>query len=276
MGKDAKRIVSVIIVLILIVGAFVVGNSADFNILSALGFPSKTRSHIAETIPDTEPHTAEEVVEVESVVPFDEEGYGTIEIVQQKVPYVVEVDFTPVLLDEAQFEKKLIIMTQRASAAEIANKPGLWNIPVFKQTKAIIFHGEGTFSIDMSSLSSSDFVIDNDKKTITIFIPKPQLSVKLLPNETEFFDSSNGVLRFGEMQITPEAMTTLESEGIAKITETLEADTNTWETARKFAKLSVKEIYEPLVMAQVNAAVQNADDEFAIPAYYTISVEIRG
>ena len=43
------------------------------------------------------------------MVPFDEEGYGAIELEQQKVPYVVEVDFTPVLLGEAQLEKKLII-----------------------------------------------------------------------------------------------------------------------------------------------------------------------
>ena len=77
------------------------------------------------------------------------------------------------------------------------------------------------------------------------------------------------------MQITPETMTTLQTQGIARITDTLESDTNTWETAERFAKLSVKEIYEPLVLAQVDAAVQNADDEFAIPAYYTIIVEVR-
>ena len=149
------------------------------------------------------------------------------------------------------------------------------SLPVFKQTKAIIFHGEGTYFVDLSSLSSNDFVIDNDKRTITIYIPKPELSVKLLPDETEFFDSSNGTLRFGEMEITPETMTTLETQGIERITETLKSDAIAWETAEKFAKMSVKEIYEPLVVAQVDAAVKNAADEYAIPAYYTIFVEIR-
>ncbi len=271
MSKAAKSIASVIIVVVLIFGAFVAGDYFDFNISSILGLST----HTPEPIPDTEPHTAEDVIDVEVVVPFDEEGNGAIEVAQQKVPYVVEVDFTPVLLGEAQFEKKLMIMTQKASASEVAKKPGLWGFAAFKQTKAIIFHGEGTYSVDLSSLSKNDFVIDNEGRTITIYIPKPQLSVKLLPDETEFFDSSNGVLRFGEMQITPEAMTTLETEGVARITETLESDANTWETAEKFAKLSVKEIYEPLVTAQVDAAVQNAEDEFAIPAYYTIIVEIR-
>lgn len=273
MNKAIKKSVSVLVALLLIGGAFLAGNQFDRNVLSMLGFTSNL--HTVESVPDTEPHTAEDVVTVETVVPFDEEGNGSVALTQQKVPYVVEVDFAPVLLKEAQFEKKLIIMTQKAQAPEVAEKPGLWGVPAFKQTKAMLFHGEVTYFVDLSSLSDSDFVIDNEEKTITIHIPKPQFSVKLLPEETEFFDASNGVLRFGEMQLAPEMLTTLETQGIARITETLENDSNTWETAQKFAKLSVKEIYEPLVAAQVDAAVKSAADEFAIPARYTIAVEIK-
>ena len=273
MGKTLKKYLILIIILLLIVGAFIAGDYFNLNLSSLLGL--KSDSHTAEPLPDTESHTADQVVEVETTVPFDEEGYGTIEIEQQKVPYVVEVDFTPVLLDEAHLEKKLIVMSQKATTSETAKKAGLFSLPVFKQTKAIIFHGEGTYSVDLSSLTSSDFVVDNEKRTITVYIPMPELTVKLLPEETEFFDSANGTLRFGEMEITPETMTTLESQGIARITETLEADKNTWDMAEKFAKLSVKELYEPLVTAQVDAAVQAADDEYAMPAYYSIIVEIK-
>ncbi len=124
-------------------------------------------------------------------------------------------------------------------------------------------------------MTNSDFEVDNENRIITIYIPEPELTVKLLPEETEFFDSANGALRFGEMEITPETMTTLQIQGIARITDSLESDTGTRETAERFAKLSVKEIYEPLVIAQVDAAIQDADDEYAIPAYYTINVEIR-
>ena len=184
--------------------------------------------------------------------------------------------YGPTLLQEAQHEQKLIIMTRKASVPVVAQNDGLWKLPVFKQTKAIIFYGEGEFFVDLSSLSNDDFVIDNQEKTITIYIPKPQFSIKLLPDETEFFDSSNGILRFGEMRIAPETMMTLESEGIDKLTEAMEADSSTWEAAERFAKLSVKELYEPLIKAQVDAAVQNAEDEFAIPPQYTINVEIRG
>ena len=272
MGKLLKTFFTLLMIL-LVLGAFIAGDYFDLNISSILGLSPKT--HTVETIPDTEPHTAEEVVEVKTVVPIDESGSGSAEIVQQKVPYVLDVDFAPILLKEAHLEKKLIVMTQKATASEIAKKDGLFRLPVFKQTKAIIFHGEGTYYVDLSSLSKNDFVIDKENKSITIIIPKPQLTVKLLSNETEFFDASNGSLRFGEMEITPELMTTLETQGIARITEVLESDEKAWDTAVKFAKLSVKEIYEPLVAAQIDAALKNAADEYAIPAYYTIIVEIK-
>jgi hypothetical protein len=166
-------------------------------------------------------------------------------------------------------------MTQKATAPQIAKKDGLWSLAVFKQTKAILFHGEGTYYVDLSSLSSKDFVIEDDKRNITIDIPKPQLSVKILPEETEFFDSSNGMLRFGEMKITPELMATLEAQGIERITEILESDSNVLDTAIRLAKLSVKEIYEPLIKAEIDNAVKRAADEYAVPAYYTITVNIK-
>lgn len=273
MKINVKKVTSSILVCLLIMGAFIIGNSLKLNILSLLGLSSPHQE--VEQIPESEPHTAEEVVTVETVVPIDDEGHGTIIMEQQQVPYPVTVDFDPVIQGEAYQQKILTIMTQKASAPAIAKKDGLWSIPVFKQTKAIIFHGEGTYSVDLSLLSADDFEIDDDEKIITIKIPKPVLSVKLLPDETEFFDSSNGMLRFGEMQITPEYMTQLESQGIERITETLMEDTIIQETANKFAKLSVKEIYEPIIKAQIDEAVENANDEFAIPVYYTINVEIK-
>ncbi len=252
MVKNKKRSgLGIFLFLLFVAIALFAGD--HFNILSIIGAPG---------------HTAQEVVDVNT-------ENGTTVIAQKHVPYVLEVDFSPALLQEAQHEQKLIIMTRKASVPVVAKKEGLWKLPVFKQTKAIIFYGEGTFFVDLSSLSNNDFIIDNEKKAITINIPKPQLSVKLLPDETEFFDSSNGILRFGEMQIAPETMMTMESEGIDRLTETLEADSNTWEAAERFAKLSVKELYEPFIKAQVDAAVQNAADEYAIPPQYTITVEIR-
>ena len=253
MVKNKKRSgLGIFLFLLFVAIALFAGD--HFNILSIIGAPG---------------HTAQEVVDVNT-------ENGTTVIAQKHVPYVLEVDFGPSLLQEAQHEQKLIIMTRKASVPVVATNEGLWSLPVFKQTKAIIFYGEGTFFVDLSALSTDDFVVDDQEKTITIYIPKPQFSVNLLQEDTEFFDASNGILRFGEMRITPEAMNTLELEGKDKLTKALEEDANTWESAERFAKLSVKEIYEPFIKAQVDAAVQDAADEYAIPPQYTITVEIRG
>ena len=271
MNRILKKVLIAIAVLCFAVGVFVAGYYLGPFVLR-LGFFSKTKT---TTIAPSEPYTAEEVVDVKTIEDFDSNGAGEVEISQQMVPYVVSVDFAPVLLKEAQLEKKLIIMSQNVTASEIATKTGLFSWTVFNQSQAIIFHGEGTYYVDLSYMTDDDFIVDNEKKVITIKIPKPELSVRLLPDETEFLTTSNGSLRFGPMEITPEIMTTIEIQGLKSIEAKLLSDRNTMETAYKFAKLSVKEIYEPLIKAQVDAAVRDAADEYAVGANYTIIVEIK-
>lgn len=273
MRKIVPKWVAVICVVLLVAAAFFAGDYFRIGIASIFGLSSK--NYQAESMPDGQSYTAGEVTDVDFIVPIDDSGAGAANIVQQKIPYSVVVDFYPVLLKEAQRENKLLIMTQKATASQTAKKSGLFNLPIFKQTKAIIFHGEGSYFVDLSSLSNEDFTVDDVEKTITITIPKPELSVNLLPEETEFFDSSNGMLRFGEMEITPEAMTTLETQGIERIFEIMDSDTDGWETAIKFAKLSVKEIFEPIVASVEDEAFENADDEYAVPAHYAIVVKVK-
>ena len=105
-----------------------------------------------------------------------------------------------------------------------------------------------------------------------IHIPEPVLSVEYLPEETEFLNTSNGILRFGEMQLTPEMMTELEALAKKELRKSIEEDSDSMETARKFAALSVKEIFEPVLKKQIDAALEEANDQFAIPPYYTIQV----
>ena len=53
MKNTLKGFVTGAIIFLLIVGAFIVGNSLNLNVASALGFSSN--SHSAEPIPETEP-----------------------------------------------------------------------------------------------------------------------------------------------------------------------------------------------------------------------------
>ncbi len=201
-----------------------------------------------------------------------EKSDGSYELKQQKVPYTVKVNFGHALLDEAQREKKLIIYSQKATVPYQIEKEGLFGWSVYSQTKSMIFHGVGTYSVDLAQIGDKDIIFDSASQTLQIHIPEPVLSVEYLPEETEFFNTSNGILRFGEMQLTPEMMTELETLAKEKLRKSIEEDQDYLETARKFAALSVKEIFEPVLRKQINAALEEANDQFAIPPYYTIQV----
>lgn len=193
---------------------------------------------------------------------------------QKGVPYVVKVDCSNILLDEAQREKRLIIYSQSVSGAFKTEKEGLFGLPIYAQVKSMILHGVGTFSVDLAEIKESDILVDPDKMVIEIHIPEPVLSVEYLPEQTEFLNTSNGILRFGEMEVTPEMMTGLEAEAKEKLRETIEADETALDTARRFAALSVKEIFEPVLRKQIESIVAKEDNVLAIAPHYSISVKV--
>ena len=205
-------------------------------------------------------------------ITVEKRGDKSYSLRQKEVPYTVNVDFGHVLLDEAQREKKLIIYSQKTAVPVQAKKEGLFSLPVFAQNKSILFHGVGTYSVDLAEISESDLFFDQSGQILQIHIPEPVLSVEYLPEETEFLNTSNGILRFGEMQLTPEMMAELESLAKKELQKSIEEDPDSRETARKFAALSVKEIFEPVLKKQIDAALEEANDQFAIPPYYTIQV----
>lgn len=195
-------------------------------------------------------------------------------IKQEKVPYTVQVDFGDTLMEEAQKENKLQIMTRETTTPYTAKKEGLFSWPVFKQTKVMVFHGKGTYTVDLSQITSEDISVNNNTETITIRIPEPVCTVDYLPEETEFFDTSNGLLRFGEMQLTPEIQNEMEKKGKALLEEKFASDTESTALAEKYAAMAVKEDYQKVVNAAVKAAVSEANDDFAKPVIYTIEVVI--
>jgi hypothetical protein len=194
-------------------------------------------------------------------------------VVQQKVPYVVDVYFGDALFEEARKESKLIVMTREGSTSYVAEKEGAFGWDVFSQKKAMIFHGKAEYTVDLSQLDSDDIKIDSTKHIITITIPEPELSVEYLPEETEFFDTTNGFLSFGEMNITPEMSNELAVSGKERLKDEFQNDDESWAAARKFAEITVKELYEPVVRSVIDATVKEKDDVYAIAPRYDIVVK---
>lgn len=224
-------------------------------------FGEKTAAGIADYVNVSDPVDGLEDQEPDEVV------------VQQKVPYVVDVYFGDALFEEARKESKIIVMTREGSASYVAEKEGAFGWDVFSQKKAMIFHGKAEYTVDLSQLDSDDIKIDSTKRIITITIPEPELSVEYLPEETEFFDTANGFLSFGEMNITPEMSNELAVSGKERLKDEFQNDDESWAAARKFAEITVKELYEPVVRSVIDATVKEKDDEFAIAPRYDIVVK---
>ncbi|MEE0954726.1 MAG: DUF4230 domain-containing protein [Eubacterium sp.] len=191
-------------------------------------------------------------------------------------PFPVTVDFSKAVLDQAQREKLLTVYSQKASVPYEVTKEGLFNWDVFKQTKMMILHGQGTYQTDLSQISSDKITVNAAEKKIEIHLSAPELSVEYLPEETEFYDTSNGLLRFGEMELTPEMQTEIEKVSKEKLKEAIEDDPDNLENAKRFAKLSVEEILQPVVNAAVDSAVTEArkQNSQAYPEYYTVNVVV--
>jgi len=189
-------------------------------------------------------------------------------------PFSVSVDFGSVLKEEAKQEKSLTVMTQDLSVSENTSKEGLFGWSVFRQTQAAVFHGESRYEVDLAQLSDDSFTVDEENHVITITVPYPTLSVEYLPEESEFFDTANGLLTFGEMKLSLEEANELAVLAKEKLQTSAESDTEMWEMAEKYAKMSVRDIYQPVVNAAVNAAVEEAGSAYAMPVVYTVQVEL--
>jgi len=194
---------------------------------------------------------------------------------EPKMPYSVEVDFKKPILEQSVRTKLLTVKTQKISAAGEIKEEGLFNWAVFSKTKAVVYHGLATFSVDLSKIGENDIVINKDSKTIDVYVEEPVLNIEYLPEETEFFSTSNGLLTFGEMDITPEMNAQLETAAKELLYEAVSEDDAAGKEAEKFAELSIQEIFEPIIVAAVDAAVTEAADPFVIPVYYTVNVIIK-
>lgn len=79
------------------------------------------------------------------------------------------------------------------------------SLDVFKKVQNIKYFGTGTYVIDLSNLKAENIKINNTSKEITINIPKPSVKYVVIDEEkTEYETPENGILRFGEIKLTPQ------------------------------------------------------------------------
>ncbi len=156
-------------------------------------------------------------------------------------------DFEEAILGDSQKLKKLEVYRQELSDAGTITDTGLFNLGMFTKNQVITYNGFAIYTVDLSKLSKSDIIFNEEEKTITLKIPHAQQEEINIPEDRiQFSDPEKGLLAFGDIKATPEQIMKVQAEARTKMQEKLDAD-NVLATADRFAKLSVWEMYSPII-----------------------------
>ena len=121
------------------------------------------------------------------------------EIVQTKEGKV-EVDYKEIIVEGLQQEAQLIICSNKMTIPMSFEQSHWYG----SAKKDIEFSAIGKWTIDFSKITSDNIVMNENSKSITIFLSKPMKSVELLEDETKFEKTENKWFCFGDIEYTAE------------------------------------------------------------------------
>ncbi len=156
-------------------------------------------------------------------------------------------DFEEAILGDSQKLKKLEVYKQEVSDVGTITDTGLFNLGMFTKNQVITYYGTAVYTVDLSKLSKADIVFNEEEKMITLKIPHAvQEDINIPEDKIQFSDPEKGLLAFGELKATPEQIMKVQAGARQKMQDKLDSD-NVLEIADRFAKLSVWEMYSPII-----------------------------
>lgn len=168
----------------------------------------------------------------------------------------IEISFKDVVLGTAREESELIVYEQDLSVESEITKDGWFEWAVFKKNKKVTYAGTAHYTVNLGLIKDNDIVVNQDKKTITIFVPKVALNmVHLNPDKIQFEATKKGLLSPGELKFTLEEAFYIESQAL----ELLKEKANQDECLKKADKAAVK------VVSQIfTKAIYNIDSNYNV------------
>jgi hypothetical protein len=108
------------------------------------------------------------------------------------------------LVNEIQRKQELITLEVQMTEKVTLNDS--WgSLDIFKKLQSISYSGTGTYTVDLSSLKAENITIDDKLKKVTVKVAPPNIKgVSINEEKTEYQTPENGLLRFGEIKLTPE------------------------------------------------------------------------
>jgi hypothetical protein len=122
-------------------------------------------------------------------------------------------------------EKQELIVLQIDLSKTITIDDSFGDYPILKKSKDITFNGTGSYSVDLSSFNSDSISIDNKNKCIELSIPKPKINMVTINEDKTLYGSvDRGVLRFGDITLSPENYSNILNSVKSKMKDSLGTD----------------------------------------------------
>lgn len=80
------------------------------------------------------------------------------------------------------------------------------------KTKKINYYLKHRYYVDLSNIDESNVIINHDSKTINLWIAEPQMETIILTDKTEFKQTDNSWMSFGDFKLSAEDYNKLETE----------------------------------------------------------------
>ncbi|SFB46261.1 DUF4230 domain-containing protein [Clostridium frigidicarnis] len=165
-----------------------------------------------------------------------------------------------ILINEIKKQNELIPMeTELKEEVTVNNSFGTLNI--FKKLQTIDFFGQGIYTVDLSNLKSDKISIDKISKKITLTIDKPAIKTISIDEEKTIYHSPDlGVLRFGEVNLSPEEYDVLMTEVKAKMKSKLLYE-DVYDDALKNSESTIKDLLSS-ILSSTNLSNYDLDINF--------------
>ena len=156
-------------------------------------------------------------------------------------------DFYDAILGDTKQLKKLEVYEAKISDATKITNTGIANLAIFTKTQLVTFNGTAKYTVDLSKINRDSISVDKIHKTVKLVIPHAEMEEINIPSsEMEFGDTEHGWLAFGEVSLSPEENAKLESGARERMEHKL-IELNEQEKADRFAKMSVWDIFQPMI-----------------------------
>lgn len=128
------------------------------------------------------------------------------------------------IIDKMHNTNKIIPLELELSQSVLVDNS--WgDLDILKKYKNIKYFAVCSYMIDLSKISTNDISINNTNKIISITIPNPQIYlIDFDYDKTKYEESINGLLRFGNISISPEDSIRIERDVKIKLKEKMLED----------------------------------------------------